>query len=135
MTNLHSPKSRNALLDTIFWEILPAHQEKVEARWQKVADLYETVKYDPLTEFHDSATEPLKAELDLMKCDVQQYRNIIQGINIADIAGLYAITGMAGGKAWQTAKDDLSDIKESLQTIEDWAHEIRAGIHYCSEQK
>jgi transcription initiation factor IIF auxiliary subunit len=135
MSAFRDPKSRVAILDTIFWEVLPAHYEKIQTRWEKIAHLYAAAKHDQLTTDRDGAINSLKAELDILEVDVQEYWNVAKGINVTDIAGIYVVAGDSKDEALKNAKEHLDDLHLSLQMVKDKIHETRAEIRYGFEKE
>ena len=122
-------KSRGALTDTVFWDILSNQQEKTEARWDKAADLY-TAAYNSSKKHHGCATDSLRTELGLLQCDLHQYRFTFESMRLADIAGLYTAAGIGADDAWRIAKNDFRYIEKNLQTVENWVRAIRAEIRF-----
>lgn len=127
MSSPYNPRSRTTLLDTTFWEVLPSHYDKIQMRWERIAHLYTAAKYDPLPSDRDGAANSLKAELELLEHDVQEYWSVAQSIKTTDIAGIYEVTGSRKDEALQKAKENLNGLKSSVRTMEDKVHEIRAG--------
>lgn len=133
MTTDHS-SSRVSLLNATFWEVLPSNYNRIKTRWEKIARLYHRAKSDLLASDRDGATYSLKAELDMLKHDMHEYRNIVKGIDITDVAGIYVTAGESVHRALQIANEDFDHLESSLKQVEDKIMEVRTSIaHVRSE--
>jgi hypothetical protein len=65
--------------------------------------------------------------------DISEYRALVNGIDITDMAGIYVCAGRGGNIALQMAKEDLEDVRHSLGEVEEKVGEIRAEIAYGFE--
>lgn len=126
---------RLTLLDQTFWEILPANYDKIKQRWGKIAALHVEAKSDLLPSDRAGAVNSLKAELDMLEQDVAEYRTIVRGIDITDVAEMYVVAGKARPWALQIAKDDFEEVEASVREIQDRMNEVRAELVYGFEQE
>jgi hypothetical protein len=133
MSTLH-PTPRATLLSITFWEILPSHYDKIINRWSKIAHLHHETKSDILATEHAGAVASTKAELQMLEQDVEQYRKLVNGIDITDIAGTYVVGGMSLHRALEIAKEDKKDLEESLEMIKEKVKEVRADVRYGFEE-
>jgi hypothetical protein len=125
---------RLTLLDSTFWEVLPANYDKIKQRWIKVATLDDEARSDLLSSDRAGAVNSLKAELEMLEKDIEDYRNIVRGINITDVAEMYVVAGKARPRALQVAKDDFANVEESLKAVENMMQEVRAELVYGFEK-
>lgn len=125
----HRP-TRLTLLDQTFWEVLPAHYHNIKQRWVKIATLHSSAQCDLRPSDRARAVEPLKAELEMLEKDISEYRNIVRGIDITDVAEMYVVAGKARQRALQIAKEDFEDVEASLKGVEDKMLEIRDELVY-----
>jgi hypothetical protein len=79
---------RATLLSTMFWEVLPSHYDKIITRWTKIAHLHHAAKSDLLATDRAGAVASIKAELTMLNQDVEEYRKLVNDIDITDIAGV-----------------------------------------------
>ena len=128
-TNMHQTP-RIKLLDQTFWEVLPANYDKIKQRWIKIAALHDEAKSDLLPSDRAGAVNSLKAELDMLEKDVEQYRVIVRGIDITDVAEMYVVAGKARPRALQIAKEDFEDVETSMKVVEDRVKEVKAELVY-----
>ena len=133
-TTAHRP-TRLILLDQTFWEILPAHYHKIKQRWVKIATLHSSAQCDLRPSDRARAVESLKAELEMLEEDISEYRNMVRGIDIADVAEMYVVAGKARQRALQIAKEDFEDVEASLKGMEDKMHGIRVELVYGFENQ
>ncbi|KAF3054199.1 hypothetical protein E8E11_012014 [Didymella keratinophila] len=126
---------RLALLDSTFWEVLPADYEKIKQRWIKIATLHGEARSDLLPSDRVGAVNSLKAELELLEKDIDEYRSIVKGIDIIDVAEMYVVAGKARSRALQVVKEDFEDVKGSLKAVEDRMQEVRAELVYGFEKQ
>jgi len=133
MSTTHSTP-RATLLSTTFWEILPSHYDKIINRWSKIAHLHHEAKSDILATDRAGAVASIKAELEMLEQDVEQYRKLVDSIDITDIAGTYVVGGKSPHRALEIAKEDKNDLKESLEMIEEKVKEVRADVRYGFEE-
>ncbi|KAI4621144.1 uncharacterized protein J4E87_006772 [Alternaria ethzedia] len=129
------PTPRATLLSTTFWEILPSHHDKIINRWSKIAHLHHEAKSDILATDRAGAVASIKAELEMLEQDVEQYRKLVNSIDITDIAGTYVVGGKAPHRALEIAKEDKEDLEESLEMIEEKVKEVRADVRYGFEEE
>ncbi|KAJ4373451.1 hypothetical protein N0V86_007590 [Didymella sp. IMI 355093] len=128
----HTP--RLTLLDSTFWEVLPANYEKIKCRWSKIATLHDEAKSDLLPSDRAGAVNSLKAELEMLEKDIEEYRSIVRGIDITDVAEMYVVAGKVRPRALQVAKQDFEDVEASLESVEDQMKEVRAELVYGFEK-
>jgi len=126
---------RLTLLDSTFWEVLPANYEKIEQRWIKIATLRDEAKSDSLPSDRAGAVNSLKAKLEMLEKDTDEYRNIVKCIDITDVAEMYVVAGKARLRALQVAKEDFKDVEGSLKAVEDRMQEVRAELVYGFEKQ
>lgn len=81
------------------------------------------------------AVNSLKAELEMLEKDIDEYRNIVRGIDITDVAEIYVVTGKARPSALQVAKEDFNYVEGSLRTVESRLQEVRAELVYGFEKQ
>lgn len=124
---------RLTLLDRTFWEVLPAHYDKIKQRWHKIATLHDEAKSDLLSSDRAGAVNSLKAELEMLEKDIDEYRNIVRGINITDVAEMYVVAGEERQRALQVAKEDFEAVESSLKMVGDRMREVRAELVYGFE--
>ncbi|KAF2626692.1 hypothetical protein BU25DRAFT_92873 [Macroventuria anomochaeta] len=134
LTHTHQTP-RRTLLGQTFWEVLPAHYEKIKQRWIKIATLQDEAKSDLLSSDRAGAVNSLKAELGMMEKDIEEYRNIVRGIDITDVAEMYVVAGQARQRALQVAKEDFEDVEGSLKMVEDRMKEVKAELVYGFERQ
>ncbi|CAI9628662.1 unnamed protein product [Alternaria burnsii] len=125
---------RLTLFSTTFWEVLPSHYDKIITRWSKIAHLHHEAKSDILATDRAGAVTSLKAELEMLDLDVEEYRKLVNGVDITDIAGVYVVGGRPRHRALEIAKEDKKDLEESLSLVEEHVKEIRADIAYGFEE-
>ena len=125
---------RLTLFSTTFWEVLPSHYDKIITRWSKIAHLHHEAKSDILATDRAGAVASLKAELEMLDRDVEEYRKLVNGVDITDIAGVYVVGGRPRHRALEIAKEDKKDLEESLRLVEEHVKEIRADIVYGFEE-
>ena len=123
----HRP-TRLTLLDQTSWEILPAHYRNIKQRWIKIATLHSSAQCGLLPADRARAVKSLEAELEMLEKDISEYRNIVRGIDITDVAEMYVVAGKARQRALQIAKEDFEDVEASLKVVEDKMHGIRAEL-------
>lgn len=126
---------RLTLLDSTFWEILPANYDKIKQRWIKIVTLHDEAKSDLLLSDRAGAVNSLKAELEMLEKDVEEYRNIVRRIDITDVAEMYVVAGKARPRALQVAKEDFENVERSLKCVEDRMEGVRAELVYGFERQ
>ncbi|KAJ4377485.1 hypothetical protein N0V83_000310 [Neocucurbitaria cava] len=126
---------RAALLSTTFWEVLPSHYDKIQNRRSKIARLYDEAKSELLATDREVAMNSLKAELEMLDNDVNEYRNVTKGVDITDIAGMYVTAGKSPHRALQVAKEDFENLEINLRMIEERIAELKADIVYGLGEK
>jgi hypothetical protein len=136
--NTHQ-KARLTLLDQTFWEVLPSNYNKIKQRWIKIATLYNEAKSDLLPSDRAGAINSLKAELEMLDRDIGEYRAIVRGIDITDVAEMYVVAGKARQRALQVAKEDFesveASVEASLKGVENRVAEIKAELVYGFERQ
>ncbi|KAF1918782.1 hypothetical protein BDU57DRAFT_403014, partial [Ampelomyces quisqualis] len=123
------------LFDSTFWEVLPAHYDKIKSRLDLIARLYHEASAAIMATDRAAGVNSLKAELEMLENDIVKYREIVKGITFKDIVGIYIAGGRLRWRAEQIAKEDLEDLEKSLKQIEDKAKEMKADIVYGFEEK
>jgi cob(I)alamin adenosyltransferase len=118
-----------------FWEVLPAHYDKIKARLDLIARLYHEASAALMATDRAAGVNSLKAELEMLENDVRSYREIVNSIALEDIVGIYTAGGRQRWRAEQIAKEDLEDLEKSLKQIEDKAKEMTADVVYGFEDK
>lgn len=108
--NLHKAP-RILLLDHLFWDLLPANHDKIKQCWAEIARSYDEANLDLLSSDRAAAVESLKAELELLEKDIEEYRSTVKKIDIMDLAEMYLIAGTARQRALQNAKEDLENVE------------------------
>ena len=126
---------RLTLLDSTFWEVLPANYDKIKQRWIKIATLHDEAKSDLLPSDRAGAVNSLKAELEMLEKDIDEYRNIVRGIDITIVAEIYVVGGKARPRALQVAKEDFENVEGSLKAVENRMQEVRAELVYGFEKQ
>jgi hypothetical protein len=66
---------------------------------------------------------------------VQEYRKLVNDVDITDIAGIYVVGGKSPHRALEIAKEDKKDLAESLSFVEGHVKEIRADVRYGFEEE
>ena len=127
--------SRLTLLESTFWEVLPANYDKIKQRWIKIATLHDEAKSGLLPSDRAGAVNSLKAELEMLEKDINEYRNVVRGINITDVAEMYVVAGKARPHALQVAKEDFQNVEGSLRAVESRMQEVRAELVYGFEKQ
>ncbi|KAF9691268.1 hypothetical protein EKO04_010648 [Ascochyta lentis] len=128
------PTPRLTLLDQTFWEVLPANYDKIKQRWLRIATLHEEARSDLLPSDRAGALSSLKAELEMLKKDLDEYRALVRGIDITDVAEMYVVAGEVRERALQIAKADFGDVEASLKMVEDRMKEVKAELVYGFDQ-
>lgn len=126
---------RLTLLDSTFWEVLPANYDKIKQRWIKIATQHDEAKSDLLSSDRSGAVNSLKAELQMLEKDIDEYRSIVRGVDITDVAEMYVVAGKARPRALQVAKEDFENVEGNLKAIESRMQEIRAELVYGFEKQ
>lgn len=126
---------RLTLLQTTFSDLLPSLYNLITTHWTTIACLTHEAKAALLATERDTATNSLRAELDLLQKDIDSYRTLVQGFNVTDIAGLYATAGRTNDEAVIEAKGDLADLEASLGVLEERVKEIRADLVYGRDSR
>lgn len=123
------------LLDSTFWQVMPAHYDKIKNRWTLIARLYHEAGSAIMATDRAAGTSSLKAELEMLEDDIKEYRALVATIEIRDIVDLYVLAGRRQCRAEQIVKEDLGDLKSSLERIEMKIKEVKADIVYGFEDK
>jgi hypothetical protein len=118
----------------MFWEVLPSHYDKIIRRWTKIAHLHHAAKSDLLVTDRAGAVVSIKAELTMLNQDVEEYRKLVNDIDITDIAGVYVVGGKSPHWALETAREDKRDLEETLSMVEEKVKEVRADVRYGFEE-
>ncbi|KAF1928246.1 uncharacterized protein M421DRAFT_63273 [Didymella exigua CBS 183.55] len=126
---------RLTLLDSTFWQVLPANYKKITERSIKVVTLHDEAKSDLLPSDRAGAVNSLKAELEILEKDIEEYRSIVRGIDITDVAEMYVVAGRARPHALQVAKEDFENMEATLTCFEDRLMDIRAELVYGFERQ
>jgi hypothetical protein len=123
------------LFDSTLWQVLPAHYDKIKNRWILIARLYHEARNALMTTDHAAGTNSLKAELEMLVTDMNEYREIVKSIGLENIAQIYIVVGRQKWRAEQIAKEDIQDLEKSLKELEDDVRAIRADVVYGFEDK
>ncbi|KAF2125270.1 hypothetical protein P153DRAFT_299655, partial [Dothidotthia symphoricarpi CBS 119687] len=123
MTSPHATP-RTSLLATTFSQLLPTQHSKITTRWRKIALLHAQTKLDHRAE----TINALNAELDMLEGDIREYREVVRGIDVRDVAGLYVVAGMGRESAARVAGEDLEGFEGGLKELEEGIASIR-GEH------
>tara|TARA_R110002003_G_scaffold534_23_gene20394 strand:- start:32681 stop:33028 length:348 start_codon:yes stop_codon:yes gene_type:complete len=114
---------------------MPAHYDKIKNRWTLIARLYHEAGSAIMATDRAAGTSSLKAELEMLEDDIKEYRALVATIEIRDIVDLYVLAGRRQCRAEQIVKEDLGDLKSSLERIEMKIKEVKADIVYGFEDK
>lgn len=79
------------------------------------------------------AVNSLKAVLDMLQRDLNEYREMVKAVDVTDLAGIYVVGGRSSHRALQIAKGDLKGLEGSMQEVEDKMKQIRADVRYGFE--
>lgn len=126
---------RLTLLDRTFWEVLPANYDKIKQRWIKISTLHDEAKSDLLPSDRAGAVNSLEAELEMLEKDIEEYRSIVRGIDITNVAEMYVVAGRSRQSALEVAKEDFEDVEVSLKMVENRVKEIAAELVYGFERQ
>lgn len=126
---------RAHIFDTVFWQVLPAHYDRIKTRWLKIAHLYHEASSALMTTDRETGTNSLNAELDMLENDIKEYREVVEGLDKQGIVGIYLLAGRQKWRAEQLMREDMDNIHKSLKEIEDKVREMRADIVYGFEEK
>ncbi|KAH8731813.1 hypothetical protein GQ44DRAFT_670415 [Phaeosphaeriaceae sp. PMI808] len=120
--------SRYQLFNSTFWEVLPSHYDRIKRRWNLISCLSHEARFAPIATDRAAGTDSLKANLEMLKDDINTYRTFAKGINIRDIVELYQTAGRQEWSAERIAKEDFENLEKSLRLIEEKAIEIKDNI-------
>jgi hypothetical protein len=126
-------QSRTHLFDSTFWRVLPTYYDKLNSRWILIARLYYEASAAVMATDRAAGTNSLKAELEMLEKDIKDYRDIVQGIELEDLVGLYIVGGSQRWRAVQIAKEDSESLEKSLEEVEVKVRELKADIVYGFE--
>ncbi|KAH7071416.1 hypothetical protein BKA63DRAFT_517937 [Paraphoma chrysanthemicola] len=133
--NTPHQRPRVHLFDSIFWQVLPAHYDKINQRWKLIACLYHEAGSAVMATDRAAGSNSLKAELEMLEEDIKGYRTMVAAVDIDDVIGIYVIAGRQRWRAEQIAKEDLEDLENGLVSIEEKIMEVKADIVYGFEEK
>jgi hypothetical protein len=125
---------RATLFSSTFFAVLPSHYSTICTRWDTIARLHYASKHDFISTERAGAVSSLRSELEMLDDDISQYRELVRNIDIIDIAGIYVCGGRGRRIALNIAKEDLEDMKKSLEEIEEKVKEIKAELSYEFEE-
>jgi hypothetical protein len=128
-------QTRTHLFDSTFWQVLPAHDDKIEVRWTLIARLYHESSAAIMATDRAGGINSLKAELEMLENDIKEYRDIVKDIKLEDLVGIYVLAGRQRWRAEQIATEDLEDIEKSLKDVEKKVAEVKADIMYGFEKE
>lgn len=77
----------------------------------------------------------LRAELEMLGNDIEDYRTVAKNIAWEDLVGLYVVAGRHRWRAEQLARQDMEELEESLQLLVDKAKGLKADMVYGFEEK
>jgi hypothetical protein len=123
------------LFDSTFWQVLPAHYDKINIHWKLIASLYYEASAAIMATDRAAGVNSLKAELEMLKQDVGSYRDVVKNVALEDIVGMYVVAGRQRWRAEKIAKEDLEDIEKGLTQLEMKAKELKVDIVYRLEEK
>lgn len=123
------------LFDSTFWQVLPAHYDKINSRWKLIARLYHEASAAIMATDRAAGVNSLKAELEMLEQDISSYRDVVKSVALENIVGIYVVAGLQRWRAEEIAKEDLEDIEKSLTQLETKAKELKADIVYGFEEK
>lgn len=125
---------RAHVFDSTFWQVLPAHYDKIEKRWMLIARLYHEASSALMATDRAAGTNSLKGELEMLETDIEDYREVARDVTLSDLVGLYIVAGRQRWRAEQIAKQDLEELEDSLKLLEAKAKEVKADIVYGFEE-
>ncbi|KAA8617599.1 hypothetical protein Ptr902_02506 [Pyrenophora tritici-repentis] len=79
---------RTALLSKILSVVLPSQYSTISTRFSKIARLHHSTRHDPLATDRADALNALRVELGIFEKNLSDYTDLVDGINIMDIAEL-----------------------------------------------
>ncbi|KAH3912425.1 hypothetical protein HBH56_114890 [Parastagonospora nodorum] len=123
------------LFDSTFWQVLPAHYDKINTHWKLIASLYYEASAAIMATDRAAGVNSLKAELEMMEQDIASYRDVVKSVVLEDIVGIYVVAGRQRWRAEEIAKEGLGDIEKGLTQLERKAKELKADIVYGFEEK
>ncbi|KAF1936085.1 hypothetical protein EJ02DRAFT_459829 [Clathrospora elynae] len=130
------PTPRATMFSTTFFFVLPSYYDKIDSRWEKISRLYDEAKSDVIPTKRDGAVNSLKAELEILESDVNEYRDLVKGVDAMDLAGVYVVAGKSPHRALQIAKEDVEDLEASFRMVEERISEVKADVSYrLTEEK
>jgi hypothetical protein len=116
------------LLNTTFYKALPKRYSKIARRWSKVARLHRIVS-SALTAFDRAARiDALNVGIELLEHDIEEYRQIVNSIEVEDIAHLYMVVGRQRCEAEEMAREDFQDLEGSLTMLEEKIREVKVRV-------
>jgi hypothetical protein len=77
-----------------------------------------------------AGVKSLRVELEMLKTDIEVYRNVTQSISVEDLVEMHVIAGRQRWRAEQIANEDLEDLESSLKQVENKVKELKADIVY-----
>jgi hypothetical protein len=126
---------RTHFFDSTFWQVLPAHYDKIMTRWELIARLYHEASAAAMATDRAAGVNSLKAELEMLENDIAGYRDVAKTIPFEVIVGLYVVAGRQRWRAEQIGKEDREDMEKSLSEMELKVKELKADIVYGLEDK
>jgi hypothetical protein len=81
-----------------------------------------------------AAVNSLKAELEMLETNLEEYRKVAKTVTMEDLTGLYMAAGRQRWRGEQIAKQHLEELEDSLKLIEARAKEVKADIVYGFEE-
>jgi hypothetical protein len=122
------------LLDTTFWQVLPAHYDRIRERWFKIPRIYHEASSALMTTDREAGVNSLKGELEMLEHDIKEYRELAKSVSVESITNLYLVAGRQRWRAQQIAKQDLENLEGSIQEVESKIKEMKADMVYGFEK-
>jgi hypothetical protein len=107
-----------------------AYYDKIVTRWKEIARLYNQARAALMATDRVAGVKSLRVELEMLKTDIEVYRNVTQSISVEDLVEMHVIAGRQRWRAEQIANEDLEDLESSLKQVENKVKELKADIVY-----
>jgi hypothetical protein len=114
---------------------ISAHHDKIVTRWKDIACFYHEASAALMATDRVAGVNSLRAELEMLKTDIEAYRNVAQCISVEDLVGMYVIAGRQRWRAEQIANEDLENLESSLKQVENKVKELKVDIVYGSDEE
>lgn len=82
-----------------------------------------------LTE-RESAGIEFRAMRDRIQGEMERFREELEKINLTDVAGMYAVAGYTKEQSIEKAKEDLSGLREGMESVKNALQRMVADVVY-----